>query len=83
VSFEGLVLEELKKLSRAPTEAQKAGKRIVFVDDALIDKTLSERIRAIIKRESWEIRDLPLDIPLQANGSDPQRLRHSECAKAD
>ncbi len=69
VSFEGLVLEELKKLS-APTKAWKTGKRIVFIDDALIDETLSERIRAIIKRESWEIRNLPLDIPLQANGSE-------------
>jgi hypothetical protein len=71
VSFEGLVLEELKKLSRASTEARKTGKRAVFVDDVLIDESLRERIRAIIKRESWEIRNLPLDIPLQANGSEP------------
>ena len=87
VSFEGLVLEELKKLSRASTEARKTGKRTVFVDDVLIDESLRERIRVIIKRASsakvGKSAIYRSTFRSKPTVRSPRRLRHSECAKAD
>jgi hypothetical protein len=67
--------EEARRARAAlPTQPAQTDKRFIFVDDACGDSDLSRRVREIIKREHCQIRSLPANASLGANGFAPGEL---------
>lgn len=54
--------------------AQRAPKRLIFVDDAAGEPALSDRLRHIIREQNCGVRSLPAGAPLGNNGIDIKEL---------
>jgi hypothetical protein len=60
--------------SAAALPASRPGKKLVFIDDLASQPELNQKLRAIIKKENWDIRSLPASAPLGNNGIDIKEI---------
>ncbi|GJH18422.1 TIR domain-containing protein [Caballeronia novacaledonica] len=76
------IREECAKLERARAQRSielaeiqpRGARKCLFLDDIAGESSLKDRIRAILRRENWDIRTLPGNAPLGNNGIDIKEL---------
>lgn len=76
--FKTEVIEKLRSLKaprvQAPISARGLSDRQIFLDTVSSDESLTERLRAILRTHSYELRSVPADLPLGYGGIDVKDL---------